>query len=125
MTTACPYCEFEAESVHEEVQHMDAAHPEIVAKRLERMVGGASVRAVRFPSLSEHQAVPPVAHLRKARARLDRVKDFDLERLATASRARVQPLAERKPFATDLMLVLRDYDRLLQGLLPGEDSDVA
>lgn len=35
MGAECPYCEFEAADVQEEVAHMNNAHPEIVEQRLE------------------------------------------------------------------------------------------
>lgn len=72
--------------------------------------------------LAERQRIPPARALVKYRARLGRVTDFDLERLGSASRSKVQSLEERKPFATDLAFVLRDYERLLADLLPPEDT---
>ena len=32
----CPYCDFDAATLAEEVAHMNAAHPDVVRGRLER-----------------------------------------------------------------------------------------
>jgi hypothetical protein len=31
----CPYCNASAENVHAEIEHMRAAHPDVIARRLE------------------------------------------------------------------------------------------
>jgi hypothetical protein len=33
--TTCPYCAFRANTVAEEVEHMNAAHPEVIERRLQ------------------------------------------------------------------------------------------
>lgn len=34
----CPFCDYEAADVHDEVEHMTAVHPDIIANRL-RAIG--------------------------------------------------------------------------------------
>jgi hypothetical protein len=36
MPDKCPYCDFEANDVQEEIDHMNAKHPEIIRERLEK-----------------------------------------------------------------------------------------
>jgi hypothetical protein len=36
VTDKCPYCDFEAADTQEEIDHMNAEHPEIIHERLEK-----------------------------------------------------------------------------------------
>lgn len=72
-------------------------------------------------SLREEQTSPPITHLRKAVARVEALKrvDMDVADLAR-SRKTLPTFAIRIEYANILELVLRDYERILEGLLPEE-----
>lgn len=62
--------------------------------------------------------IPPARHLRKARDRLVRLYDAtDIDALG-AGKAHIPPFEERREFVEVLQLVLRDYERMLDALLP-------
>lgn len=83
------------------------------------VVPDAVPRTGRDEPLGTRQRVPPVRHLRKARARLDRLEavGIDLGALA-AGKKHVPPTEQRAAYVRELELVLRDYKAMLEGLMP-------
>lgn len=74
--------------------------------------------------LHERQHIPPARHLRKAQARLDRLNEvFPDTTVLAVGKKDIPCIEDRKAYVTHLELVLRDYEEILDGLLPPEDND--
>jgi hypothetical protein len=60
--------------------------------------------------------VPPKAHLRKARKRLERLESLLQPEDLAVGKARLPEVTVRREYAMNLAIVLNDYDRILEGL---------
>lgn len=90
-------------------------------RELGPLAGQAAAGAAGAVVIREEQHIPPAKHLRKARARLERLANTGIEPADLAQgRKLLPPIGDRAEYAHTLELVLTDYERLLDGLLPPE-----